>query len=618
MQEFPPVSDYALLSDCHSAALVSREGCVEWLCMPSFDSSSVFASILDRRRGGRFRVAPPVVTRTKRRYRAGTNVLQTRFVTPTGVCRVTDFLAISPDSEPETPESLIAEHRLVRRVECEEGEVEVEVDCAPRPDYGRCIPALEIARKGRRVTFDSPDVFFTLDSTHPLEASAADGAARGRWRLSKGERADIVFSHVAGGSRRPVGERDAELLLGATLDFWRHWSGQLRYAGPYREQVLRSALTLKGLVYAPTGAIIAAPTTSLPEEIGGVRNWDYRYTWLLDASFTLSAFHTLGYTGEAVAFFEWLQRTTRASGGDLQVLYGIRGRNQVPEVELPYLSGYRNSRPVRIGNAAAHQFQLDIYGEVVDAYYLFRDALGKDRESDLRWAYRIVDHVSRVWDRPDEGIWEVRNGPRHFVYSKALAWVALHRGARLARDYGGGEPDRWEAAATEIARAVYERGFDPEVGAFVQSFGSKTLDASALRLPLVGFVDARDPRMLSTIDAVLARLTRNGLVHRYGEMDDGVGGGEGSFAICTFWMVQCLALAGRQAEAEAMFANVLRYANDLGLFAEEIDASTGEQLGNFPQAFTHIGLINAAERLQGVDVAAENPEHDRAELPWPD
>jgi GH15 family glucan-1,4-alpha-glucosidase len=308
---------------------------------------------------------------------------------------------------------------------------------------------------------------------------------------------------------------------------------------------------------------------------------------------------------------------TRASGGDLQVLYGVRGRTEIPEVELGYLSGYRASRPVRIGNAAAHQFQLDVYGEVVDSYYLFRDALGKDRESDLRWAYRIVDHAARVWSNPDEGIWEVRGGPRHFVYSKAMAWAALHRGASLARAYGGGDPERWDGLAHQIAAQIFERGFDASRGVFVQAYDGKSLDASVLRLPLIGFIDANDPRMCSTIDAVMRDLTKDGLVYRYTDRDDGLPGGEGTFAICTFWLVQALTLCGRQREAEDLFANVLRFGNDLGLFSEEIDPTTGELLGNFPQAFTHIGLINSAARLQGITVGAESPEHDRAEA-WPE
>ena len=613
---FPPVADYALLSDCHSAALVSRAGAVEWLCMPAFDSASVFGAILDRDRGGHFSVAPPEVSSVRRRYVSGTNVLQTRFETPTGVLVMTDFLAVSPDSDAADPESLIAEHKLVRRLRCAEGSVQVVVECAPRPDYGRCVPAVEVVRESRRATFDSPDVYFALDTSHPLDPVARDGAVRAHWTLAAGEEADLVFSHVSGGSRRPAGERVAALLEEATVGYWRRWTSRLRYHGPFRGHVMRSALTLKAMVYAPTGAIIAAPTTSLPEEIGGVRNWDYRYCWLRDATFTLSAFNTLGFTDEAVRYFDWLQRVTRASGGDLQVLYGIRGRTHLPEVELTYLGGYRGSKPVRIGNGAAHQFQLDVFGEVIDSYYLFRDVLGKDRESDLRWAFRIVDQAARVWANPDEGIWEVRGGPRHFVYSKAMAWAALHRGASLARQYGGGEPEKWDAIAAQIAAQIFERGFDAARGTFVQAYDKTALDASCLRLPLIGFVDACDPKMLGTLDAVQRELTRDGLVYRYTEMDDGLAGHEGTFAICTFWLVQCLALCGRQEEAEQLFANVLRHGNDLGLFAEEIDPASGEQLGNFPQAFTHIGLINAAERLQGITVAAESSEHDRAES-WP-
>ena len=617
MGEFPPIADYALLSDCHSAALVSRAGSIEWLCMPAFDSQSVFASILDRDKGGHFSICPNAIEKVRRRYIPGTNVVQTRFVTQTGVLMLTDFLAIGPDSDPEQPDLLIAEHRLVRRVFVEEGTVSVTIECKPRPDYGRVIPAVDCESQGHRAIFDSPDAVFVLDCSQPLQSPNGDGIARATWELRAGETVDLVFSHVAGGTRRPAGPRGASLLQGSTIEYWRRWSSQLNYRGPYREQVLRSALALKAMVYAPTGAIIAAPTTSIPEEIGGVRNWDYRFSWLRDATFTLSAFNTLGYTQEAIQYFDWLQRTTRAAGADLQVLYGIRGRNQIPEFELNYLSGYRNSKPVRIGNAAAHQFQLDIYGEVVDAYYLFRDVMDKTRDSDLRWCYRIVEHAAKVWKQPDEGIWEVRGGNKHFVYSKAMAWAAMHRGAFLARTYGGGEPDKWEAIAHEIATEIYTHGFDVKQNAFTQSYDRPTLDASVLRLPLIGFIDANDPRMVGTIDAIQKELTRNGLVYRYTEMDDGLAGNEGTFAICTFWLVQCLALCGRQREAEQLFSRVLRYGNDVGLFSEEIDPVTGELLGNFPQAFTHIGLINAAERLQGVDVAAESKEHDRADI-WPD
>ncbi|HEV3498467.1 MAG TPA: glycoside hydrolase family 15 protein [Actinomycetes bacterium] len=528
---YPPIGDYALLSDCHSAALVSRDGSIDWCCFHRFDARPVFSRLLDWSGGGHFRTAPTGPYTVTRRYLPATNVLETRFITADGVVTVVDCLAIRRGTAAGDAAQTRSHHQLLRLVRCEAGQVEVTVEFAPR--------------------------------FHRL-------------------------------SREEVSAR-----IQRTVGFWQDWSARCTYQGPYREQVLRSALVLKGLTNAPTGAIVAAPSTSLPEEVGGVRNWDYRYSWLRDAAMNLYALFTLGYTDEAHAFMGWLERTTAGRAEDLQLMYGVGGERLLPEITLDTLDGYRGSRPVRVGNAAVGQFQLDVYGYLLDTAWLYHRHGGRITPTFWRLLAGAVEVVARRWTEPDDGIWEVRDGPRHFVASKVMAWVAVDRAIRLARARSlPADLHRWTALRRTIRRRVEQVGVDPASGAFTQAFGSQTLDAANLLLPLVRFLPPEDPRIRATVERTARELAPHGLVHRYLGADDGLPGGEASFVICSFWLVDNLALAGHTEQARTLFERLLGHANDLGLLAEEIDPASGQLLGNFPQAFSHVGLISAAINLE--------------------
>ncbi|HEX5502910.1 MAG TPA: glycoside hydrolase family 15 protein [Thermomicrobiales bacterium] len=599
-----PIADYALIGDCRTAALVSTEGAVDWCCLPRFDSPSVFAALLDPERGGTFRIAPAGTFRSRRRYLPETAVLETTFETAAGVATVTDFLPL-PGGETDWPDFAdLPDPRLVRVVRGLRGAVDLEIACAPRPDYARRLPALAPCAGG--VAARAGDEVFALQADVPLDVAA--GEARARVTVRAGEQHYFVLSRGDGGEA-PDWPR-VRRWLAQTVGGWALWSQRCAYTGPYHDMVLRSALTLKLLTYSPTGAIVAAPTTSLPEALGGERNWDYRYTWLRDATFTLAALADLGYRREAVAFRDWLLRACADPAAPLQIMYTIDGGAHLPEATLDHLAGYRGSRPVRVGNGAAHQRQLDVYGELLDAADRYR-ALGGAVTPEV-WALmrRVADRVCAEWREPDAGIWEVRGGPQHFTYSKVMCWVALDRAIRAAETLGHpADLPRWRAERDAIRQAVLARGYNPRVGAFTQALGSDVLDASALLLPLVGFIAVDDPRMRRTIETIDAGLTRGGLVYRYRDAArgarllgiDGLDGDEGTFAICTFWLLDCLIAQGRVAEARARFERLLGCANDLGLYAEELDPVTGELLGNFPQAFTHIALITTAVRLAAAE-----------------
>ncbi|HXA15767.1 MAG TPA: glycoside hydrolase family 15 protein [Thermoanaerobaculia bacterium] len=594
MPPYPPIADYAAIGCTRSVALISRGGSIDWLCWPRFDSASVFGRILDAEKGGFFAIRPSVEHEAKRRYLEGTNVIETTFTTRSGVARMLDLMPVF--TEEEKQKQLSPFRQLLRRIEVIEGGVPIEIAYAPRPDYGRVTPRLEVRKDsiycswGARVLNLRSDARFNID----------EGTATSRVTLHAGQSRTFALGFD---DQTPavLPSLDAASEIERTISFWRTWSSQLTYDGPYRDLVLRSVLVLKLLTYAPTGAIIAAPTTSLPEFIGGVRNWDYRYCWLRDASWTVSALYDCGFSNEGAAFLDWLLYSTRLTHPHLQMLYDVFGEAQVPEKTLDHLDGYRGSRPVRIGNDARSQFQLDVYGEVLGAVEEATrrgEKLGRDVQHLLR---RLTEIVCERWREPDAGIWEKRGDPRQHVHGKVMAWSALDSAQRIAsRGHMKIDEARVEKAKADIKEAVLRHGFDEKRNTFTGIFDDEEVDASLLFIARVGFIDPTDPRMLGTIDAIRTDLGHDGLIYRYDsrKTEDGLPPGEGVFLACTFWLVEALALAGRVDEARTLFDDVIRHSNDAGLFAEEIDAGSGELLGNFPQALSHIALLNAALHLE--------------------
>jgi GH15 family glucan-1,4-alpha-glucosidase len=584
------IEDHGIIGDLHTAALVSTDGDIDWLCLPRFDSPSVFASILDDERGGRFTVRCTGARRVKQMYLPDSNVLVTRFLGEHFVGEVVDFMVPHEQGSRRRGAS-----QLVRLVRAIRGRVDVEIRCAPAFDYARARTEVDIV-EGSGAFFFSPLAQLVLRSTVPLTAAGA--AAVGSAVLEEGESLALALSRW--GSPQPLELGEVEDLLAATLQFWQRWIRRSRYRGRYREMVERSALTLKLLVYQPTGALVAAPTTSLPEAIGGTRNWDYRFTWVRDAAFTVYALMRLGFTEEAGAFMDWLEaRCTdvRAESG-LHILYSIDGDVVGSETTLDHLTGYAGSAPVRIGNGAATQLQLDILGEVMDSVHLY-DRKGRPVSYELWTALcHQLDWLEKHWEEADAGVWEVRGPTRRFTYSTLMTWVAFERAGRLVRRRGLPAPsDGWRLAADRAYRQIQDRDWDPRIGAYVQYPGSTTMDAGALMLPLVGFTGAEDPRFLSTLGRIEAELVTDSLVHRYRtDGSDGFDEPEGTFNLCSFWYVEALTRAGRIDQARHTFEKMLTYANHLGLYSEEIGPS-GEALGNFPQAFTHLGLIRAAVKL---------------------
>ncbi len=588
------IGDYAIIGNCRSAALISREGSLDWLCWPRFDSPSLFAALLDKTKGGRFAVRPVGAFSSDRRYIADTNVLETTFRTATGVVRLTDLMSVC--SEEDRARELRPQQEILRAIECLAGEVEVEIVCEPRPDYARTIPRFR--DHGLGFYYEHRDTVVILRSDLSLTSSDDLASARGREILRPGDRkfCSLTFSQ---------GEPAVVPLLGAaaerrirmSIEWWKQWASPCTYRGPYRDAVVRSALTLKLMAYAPSGAVIAAPTTSLPEQLGGVRNWDYRYCWLRDASLTLQALFDLGYPAEAESFLSWLIHTTRITWPELQVLYDVYGRPDLREHELDHLAGFAGSRPVRVGNAAEDQFQLDIYGEVLDAVYQFVQRGGFLDRATRRMLVAFGDTVCRRWREPDEGIWEIRAERRQHTYSKAMCWVALDRLLRLhAAGWIRVPVEKFTRERDTIRDQIDRDGFNEAIGSYVSVLGGKAVDASLLQLARYGYADPASARMRSSLRTIQARLGRNGLLYRY-LTDDGLPPGEGAFGICSFWVVTAQALAGNPEGAKEIFEQLLRYGNDVGLFAEEIDPENGVALGNFPQAFTHVGLIDAALRL---------------------
>ncbi|MGH3034186.1 MAG: glycoside hydrolase family 15 protein [Gaiellaceae bacterium] len=595
MHDYLPIAEHGIIGDLHSVALVGTDGTIDWYCCPAFDSPSVFASILDREKGGYYRISPLTERWTpKQLYFPDTNVLVTRFLSQEGVGELQGFMPI-----PRTGEER-HRHRLVRRVVGVRGEMRFRLDLKPRFDYGRTPHVVEHNEHG--VLFRSPRLSLALQSTRPIACDERD--AHSEFTLRAGETVTFVLERVdPDEAPRAYSEEETREAYERTIEYWRRWLARSRYRGRWREMVQRSALTLKLLTYEPTGAIVAAPTTSLPEHVGGPRNWDYRYTWIRDAAFSLYALLRLGFTDEAASFMDWLtDRVRERMGGDsgpLQIMYGIDGRPEFPEETLDHFEGYRGSRPVRIGNAAADQLQLDIYGELIDSIYLYNKHGAPISHATWEEVRRLVDWVCEHWDQADEGIWETRGGRKDFTYSRLMSWVAVERAIRIARQRGlPADLVGWLSSRDQVYEQIMARGWNEGRRAFVQHYGSDVLDASILLMPLVKFIAPNDPRWLSTLDAITRELVSDSLVYRYNPeaSPDGLEGQEGTFSMCSFWYVEALARAGRLDEARLAFEKMLTYGNHLGLYAEEIGLS-GELLGNFPQAFTHLALISAAANL---------------------
>lgn len=611
---FPPISDYAFLSDCHSLALVARDGSIEWAVFHRFDGRPVFARLLDRDIGGYFRLAPADPgARITRRYLPATNVLETTFSTDTGVVTVTDFMPVELDeAEVGQAHRLGARHLLVRVVRGVSGQVPMKLDFQPRFEYGLTTPYVTELAPDLVVTTGSADALLLESEIAPLSHDGG-GTVEAEGVVEAGDEkvVSITWSTPAGLETDRLPHAEAMRELEATVSFWERWSAQTSYEGPYRDAVERSALAIKGLTDGRTGAVIAAATTSLPETIGGIRNWDYRYTWIRDSTTVLTALTRLGHHYESHRFSRWIRDTTAGRAAELQIMYGIGGERILTEVELPHLSGYRESRPVRIGNGAWNQRQHDTYGWLLASAW-FDDVHDRaSTEYGMDAHYRefldeVVDLAIEEFDEVDEGIWEVRGGARQFLFSKLLMWLAVDLGVRLMERHDDGPPvpSHWREARDAMRSRIETEGVDPERGVFTQAFGSTTLDAAALQIPTIGFLPATDPRVLATIEAIDRDLGINGHIYRY-RSDDGLEGDEGTFVFCTLWMVSALARSGQVDRARERFEMVLSQANDLGLLAEEIDADTGELLGNFPQAFSHVGVISAA---LAIEAAEQHPD----------
>ncbi|MEE2032226.1 glycoside hydrolase family 15 protein [Rhodococcus chondri] len=586
------IEDYGLIGDLQSAALVGRDGAVDWLCLPRFDSPSCFAALIGDDRHGHWSLRPAGASvDITRRYRAGTLILETDIETADGAVRIIDFMPRRGDGPPQ----------LMRIVEGLRGRVSMRMNLSIRPDYSEITPWIEPAANGVLVVA-GPDSF-RLGTAVPVQF--ADGNATADFVVNEGGRERFTLCWHNSFGPDPLIE-DADSALARTQAWWREWSDRLEYAGPYRDEVLTSLIVLKAMTFETTGALIAAPTTSLPEDIGGVRNWDYRYCWIRDSVLALEALLAGGYTEEAFSFRNFLQRVGTGDPAKIQIMYGIGGERRLMEFDLPHLPGYEGSAPVRVGNAASEQFQLDVYGELIGVAFLSTEAVGRvDPRLWPRWR-TLVEYVESIWGEPDDGIWETRGPRRHFTQSKVMAWVVFDRAVRLVERYDlEGPVERWRQLRDRIHDEVCERGFDSRRNTFTQYYGSDELDASVLTIPLVGFLPGTDDRVTGTIDAVIRDLGRDGFVSRYStaRTDDGLPGDEGQFLACSFWLVSALALNGRVDQARALFERLTALSNDLGLLAEEYDVGRARQVGNFPQAFSHLTLIGAAYAIAAAETA---------------
>jgi GH15 family glucan-1,4-alpha-glucosidase len=593
------IEDYGFIGNCETGALVGRDGSIDWLALPRFDSPACFASLLGHPGNGRWRIAPRNADyAVKRRYRDDTVILETRFDAPEGSVTLTDFMPL-PDAEQSRFETV----SLVRLVRGERGILPMQFEAIFRFDYGRIIPWVRHQEHGLRAIAGADALMLWT----PVNLEGRDMKTVADFTVAAGDVIPFVMTWYRSYQREPQ-PLDPLLALARTEAYWRQWSGSFEGAGEWDEPVRRSLLTLKALTYAPSGGIVAAPTTSLPERIGGVRNWDYRFCWLRDATFTLYAFLLSGYREEALAWREWLLRAVAGFPAEIQVMYGLRGERRLPEYELPWLDGYKGSAPVRIGNAAHLQRQTDVFGETIDAFYSAH-LHGIQPADDARHVQEaLLDHLEGQWQLPDSGIWEMRGPELRHTHSAVMAWVAFDRAVKAVESFGiGRDAERWRALRDRIHGEVCERGYDVERGVFVQSYGSSALDAALLRIPLVGFLPPDDPRVIRTAEAIARDLTVDGFVLRYrsDEAPDGLPAGEGTFLICSFWLADNLALMGRMREARDLFERLLAIRNDLGLLAEEFDPRARRFLGNFPQAFSHVGLINTAHNLTMPDGPAD-------------
>ncbi len=590
-----PLEDYALIGDLETAALVGRDGSIDWLCVPRFDSDACFAALLGCSDQGRWLIAPcEEIRRVRRRYWPKTLILETEFETDSGAVAIIDFMP-PRRSEPT----------VVRLVVGRRGRVPMQTEIVMRFDYGSAIPWVRKVKDGLRAICGPNSLH--LQSEIPLRGQ--DFRTAGEFEVCKGQRVSFTLGWRAS-HRRVSPLPDAEQELKSTEDWWTKWSNACTYRGRWRSQVLRSLITLKALIYNPTGGVVAAPTTSLPEQLGGFRNWDYRFCWLRDATFTLYALLIGGYHDEAREWRDWLLRAVAGEPAKLQILYGLSGERRTPEWEIDWLAGYEKSKPVRIGNAASTQLQLDVYGEVMDSFQVARRQASKFDENGCRFQRALLDFLEGAWDQPDRGIWESRGPARHYVHSKVMAWVAFDRAVKAVEEsHFPGPVNRWRAIKTEIVNEVCQQGFDRKRNSFVQYYGASKLDAALLLIPLVGFLPAKDPRMIGTVKAIEDELSKDALVWRY--VRDGEAGGlagpEGAFLACSFWYIDNLTLQGRIGEAKRRFERLLALCNDVGLLSEEYDPVHKRLVGNFPQAFSHVALINSARNLSG----AGGPARDR-------
>lgn len=593
-----PISDYGYIADCHSSALISRTGSIDWCCMPRMDSPSCFGRLLDREKGGYCEILPRDGGESSRRYMEKSLVLETTFRTSGAEVRLRDCFTMRQGGEHHP-------HRqILRTIEGIRGQMDLKVEIMPRFDYGAVRPWIRsykqdhfIALGGSHGLLICGDVPLHLNQRHDLAGSFTIGEGR-RFRLS------LLFREpedLDEGIVEVPGTEELDRRMEETLDWWKEWSSRSKVSGPYAETALRSAMVLKGLSNAPTGAIAAAATTSLPEAVGGNRNWDYRFSWIRDSAFTVRSLAQLGHDREADGFRRFVERTAAGSSDEIQVVFGIGGERRLEEIEIRELEGYRKSGPVRIGNAAQTQIQLDVYGEILDLAWTWFN-LGHEPDEDY-WDFLVdvLNATAEKWHLPDQGLWEIRGQPRHFVQSKAMCWSALDRGVRLTQELGAKAPvGKWKKAREEIKQALEEKGYDRRRGVFIQAFGFPRMDAALLLLPLTGFLEYDDQRMVRTTDAVWEDLEEHGFLRRYREDDDGLEGKEGAFLACSFWLAECLARQGRMEEAQQVFRKALSAGNDLMLFSEECDPHTGEMLGNFPQGLTHLSLIAAVVALNGI------------------
>jgi GH15 family glucan-1,4-alpha-glucosidase len=595
------IEDYALIGDCETAALVCRNGSIDWLCWPRFDSGACFAALLGTPDNGRWQIAPSAENaRVTRRYRPNTLILETEFATSEGEAVLIDFMPLREHAS-----------HIVRLIVGKRGTVRMRTELVIRFDYGSSVPWVRRTDDGDLLAISGPNM---LVLRTPVALRGEDLKTVGEFTVSAGQTVPFAMMHVASHLPAPT-PIDAGQALQHTQAFWEDWTSDHKSDGEYADCVTRSLITLKALTYAPTGGIVAAPTTSLPEQIGGPRNWDYRFCWLRDATLTLLSFMNAGYYDEARCWNDWLLRAAAGSPSQIQIMYGVAGEKRLAEWQVPWLAGYQNSTPVRIGNAAAEQLQLDVFGEVMDALHQGRVGGLKHLEAGWDFQRALLDHLEQVWSAPDEGIWEVRGGPRHFTHSKVMAWVAFDRGIKSAEAFGlEGPLDRWRKVAAEIHEQVCLKGFSPDLGAFVQAYGSDEVDASALLMPTVGFLPPEDPRVTGTIATIERKLLRNGFVLRYdtGAAGDGLPPGEGAFLACSFWLADAYVMLGRRDDARRVFERLISLRNDLGLLSEQYDPHAKRLVGNFPQAFSHISLVNTAHNITRAQKPCEQRSGQRS------